>query len=82
YVDDALTEMEMDIICGVNKVYSDTAQFNQQEDRSWWPKQNIWRRSGMYTGIWTPWNEEWFQTRSRDIRAGRAVPLNVRQWKS
>ncbi|KAI0688825.1 hypothetical protein C8Q76DRAFT_573051, partial [Earliella scabrosa] len=79
YVDDALTEAEMNIICGVNKVYT---QINQQEDRSWWPKPNIWRRSGMFTGMWTPWNEEWFKTRLRDIQNGRAAPLNVREWKS
>ena len=36
----------------------------------------------MYTGIWTPWNEEWFQTRMRDIFNGTARPMNVREWKS
>ncbi|KAI0730680.1 hypothetical protein C8Q76DRAFT_596714, partial [Earliella scabrosa] len=79
FVDDALADWEMDVICGVNKVYT---QANQSEDRSWWPKQNIWRLSGMYTGIWTPGNEEWFKKRLADIRSGTAYPMNVRRWKS
>ena len=38
--------------------------------------------SGMYTGIWTPWNEEWFRTRLRDIANGTAAPMNTRKWRS
>ena len=36
----------------------------------------------MYTSIWTPWNEEWFRTRLRDIRNGTGTPMNTRKWRS
>ena len=36
----------------------------------------------MYTGLWTPWNEQWFQSRLADIQSGKAWPMNVRKWKS
>ena len=36
----------------------------------------------MFTGIWTPKNEHWFQTRLQEIRRGEAGPMNVRRWRS
>ncbi|KAI0704018.1 hypothetical protein C8Q76DRAFT_600356, partial [Earliella scabrosa] len=78
--DDRLTEEELDVMSGVTRIY--TEQDNQLEDRSWWPKHNVWRTSGMYTGIWTPKNEHWFQTRLAEIRRGGVGPMNVRQWRS
>ena len=36
----------------------------------------------MHTGIWTPWNEEWFKQRQAEIRRGEASPRNVRKWRS
>lgn len=36
----------------------------------------------MYTGIWNPRNEQWFQKRLKDIRDGEAFPMNTRDWRS
>ncbi|RDX40117.1 hypothetical protein OH76DRAFT_1305915, partial [Lentinus brumalis] len=55
---------------------------NQCEDLSWWPKPTTWASSGMYTGIWNPWNEDWFQKRLSGIRNGTAQPMNASSWRS
>ncbi|KAI0735669.1 hypothetical protein C8Q76DRAFT_611425 [Earliella scabrosa] len=81
YVDDGLSDYEVDAICGVNHVY--TGKYTGvEEDQSWWPKPSIWSTSGMYTGIWTPKNEHWFCKRLGDIEAGNASPMNARKWRS
>lgn len=36
----------------------------------------------MYTGIWNPWNEDWFQKRLSGIRNGTAQPMNASSWRS
>ncbi|KAI0739237.1 hypothetical protein C8Q80DRAFT_1113098, partial [Daedaleopsis nitida] len=79
--DDMLSEEELGLISGVTKVYTAT-QRNQTEEQSWWPKHSVWRTSGMYTGIWNPRNKQWFQKWLKDIREGRASPLNTRDWRS
>ena len=54
---------------------------SQTEDTSWWPKHSAWVKGGTYTGIWSPWQEHWFQERLKAIWAGRAGPLNGAEWK-
>ncbi|TFK77648.1 hypothetical protein K466DRAFT_439619, partial [Polyporus arcularius HHB13444] len=80
YLDNVLTPAEADILCGVCRVYGQ--QRNQCEDLSWWPKPTTWASSGMYTGIWNPWNEDWFQKRLSGIRDGTAQPMNASSWRS
>ena len=36
----------------------------------------------MYTGLWTPKNEEWFLHRLQDMKDGRVSPMNVQRWRS
>nr|VWP01005.1 Putative transcriptional regulator containing an aminotransferase domain [Ganoderma boninense] len=79
FYDDGLSLEELDIIAGVVKVY--TGVHSQTEDASWWPKHSAWVRGGAYTGIWTPWQEHWFEERLKGIRAGRDGPLNATEWK-
>ncbi|KAI1788506.1 hypothetical protein LXA43DRAFT_1097196 [Ganoderma leucocontextum] len=79
YYDDGLTIEELDVIAGVVKVY--TGNRSQTEDASWWPKHSAWVRGGAYTGIWTTWQEHWFQMRLKKIYDGDAKPLNATEWK-
>ncbi|KAM5534177.1 hypothetical protein V8D89_012197 [Ganoderma adspersum] len=80
YFDDALSSEEMDIISGVVKVYIGIG--GQTEDASWWPKHSAWVRGGAYSGIWTPFQEQWFQRRLRDIHDSKAGPRNASKWKN
>ncbi|RPD54156.1 hypothetical protein L227DRAFT_464545, partial [Lentinus tigrinus ALCF2SS1-6] len=80
FVDDSLSEEELDIISGVYKVY--TNQLNQTADVSWWPKHSHWvTHAGQYAGIWTQWNEKWFCDRLRSIYDGTARPKSSSEWK-
>lgn len=54
----------------------------QTEDASWWPKHSAWVRGGAYSGIWTPFQEQWFQRRLKDIYDSKAVPRNASEWKN
>lgn len=53
---------------------------DQTEDVSWWPKHAMWVRGGWYTGIWSPWDEQWFRCRLEAIRAGSG-PMNGVEWR-
>ncbi|KAI0739288.1 hypothetical protein C8Q80DRAFT_1112641 [Daedaleopsis nitida] len=78
--DDVLSEEGLALISGVTKIYA--SKQHPKEDKSWWPKHSVWHISGMYTGIWNPKNEDWFQERLKDICDRCAVPLNSREWRS
>ncbi|KAI0634147.1 hypothetical protein C8Q77DRAFT_1056369 [Trametes polyzona] len=80
YYDDALSSDELDAICGVNKVFTDDS-FKQTQDLSWWPKPNIWEKSSLNVGYWTPWCEEWFQAVLKRHLSGNAVLKNSSAWK-
>ena len=70
FCDDKLTEAEMDLICGVYKVY--TGLGTQCADCSWWPKQSVWELSGLNVGYWSPDCEIWFQAHLATIHQGTA----------
>ncbi|KAI0709811.1 hypothetical protein C8Q76DRAFT_566295, partial [Earliella scabrosa] len=70
---------ELDVICGVYKVYTD--QSNQTSDKSWWPKHRHWVDAGFYTGRWTAWEEEWFSQHLHGILQGKEVPRSAKDWK-
>ncbi|KAI0740115.1 hypothetical protein C8Q76DRAFT_591792, partial [Earliella scabrosa] len=75
-VGEDVSDSELDLICGVYKVYTE-----QTSDVSWWPKHQHWTNSGFYTGAWTQWQEEWFALRLQDILAGKASPRSSKAWK-
>ncbi|KAI0691139.1 hypothetical protein C8T65DRAFT_587394, partial [Cerioporus squamosus] len=80
FVDDGLSEEELDVVSGVYKVYTD--QLNQTADVSWWPKHKHWvRNAGQNTGIWTGWNEKWFCDRLQSIHNGTGRPKTSSEWK-
>ena len=37
--------------------------------------------SGTYTGVWTPWQEDWFSLRLEKIRNGTERPRTAKEWK-
>ncbi|KAF8224556.1 hypothetical protein L208DRAFT_1310707 [Tricholoma matsutake] len=57
-INDQLSAMEEDIICGVYHIYE---QRNQVMQVSWWPKHSTWQKSGMNVRYWTPDCETWYQ---------------------
>ncbi|KAI0373836.1 hypothetical protein BV20DRAFT_937080 [Pilatotrama ljubarskyi] len=80
YYDDALSELETDIVCGVYKVFTN-ASCRQTQDLSWWPKPNVWEKSDLHTGYWTPYCEHWFQTLLSKYRCGEEQPRNAGRWR-
>ncbi|THH19829.1 hypothetical protein EUX98_g8703 [Antrodiella citrinella] len=78
--DDALSEEEEGIICGLYKVYTDDSG-RQTEDASWWPKQSVWKRCGLYVGYWSEDCERWFQLRLQGIKSCKEQPKNAAAWK-
>lgn len=51
--------------------------------RSWWPLPTSWGApsNGNNLGYWSDENEDWFQQRLQQIRAGQAGPLTVTEWR-
>jgi hypothetical protein len=78
--DDDLTEDEMNLICGVYKVF--TGKGLQISDMSWWPKHSAWERSGADFGYWSAKCEEWFQTRLTEIRDGKKALRAAGTWSN
>ncbi|PIL26011.1 hypothetical protein GSI_11765 [Ganoderma sinense ZZ0214-1] len=80
YYDDALSSDELDVICGVYKVYTTNWHFSQTQDFSWWPKADTWEKSDLNKGYWTPYCEQWFQERLDRIRNNATSPRTAKKW--
>jgi hypothetical protein len=80
FVDDSLSEEEMDLICGKYVVY--TGQGCQTSFKWWWPPHSTWVTGSLHVGYWTLQCEEWYQRRLRAIKAGNAQPLSRTDWKA
>jgi hypothetical protein len=48
--------------------------------KSWWPTDNTWQQFSQYTR-WTGIANTEFDTRLKEIQAGKAQPLTARQWR-
>ncbi|KAJ7097627.1 hypothetical protein C8R44DRAFT_989000 [Mycena epipterygia] len=79
YWDDALTDEELEIICGLYEV--STGNGEQTKYVSWWPPHTAWHFSGINIGYWTPACEDWFQRRLAQIHAGEAQLQTRTQWR-
>ncbi|KAI0337894.1 hypothetical protein BDW22DRAFT_1304367, partial [Trametopsis cervina] len=73
FIDDTLTEHELDIVCGVYRNLGSA-------DKSWWPKHNTWSGSGMHVGYWTDKDERWYLGRLHAIKSGNEGPKHARKW--
>jgi hypothetical protein len=51
--------------------------------KSWWPPHSRWGAGavGVHAGFWSEANEEWYQERLCQIRAGRAQPVTFSTWR-
>lgn len=78
-VDDQLSPAAAAVLSGLYVV--NTSFQNQVEHVSWWPKQDVWYKSELNVGYWSERCEDWYQQRLLDIRAGKAVMMNSRDWK-
>jgi hypothetical protein len=76
--DDALSDDELNLICGVYKVHT---QHNQTSDSSWWPKHSVWMASGLNVGYWSVACETWFQMQLEAIRKGTAGLRTAAEWR-
>ncbi|KAK7029036.1 hypothetical protein VNI00_014746 [Paramarasmius palmivorus] len=83
YWDDYLTEEELDLVCGVYDVQAEKKRDGTftVTKKSWWPKPNSWRVSGLNVGYWSSAAEVWFQARLKQIESGSATLYNGRGWK-
>ncbi|OCH84638.1 hypothetical protein OBBRIDRAFT_741245, partial [Obba rivulosa] len=79
YYEDALSEEEVDIICGTYKIvhtgHKDPLYY------LWWPRPSQWHYSGLNVGYWAPFCEEWFKERLHTIQAGSAQPHGAKEWR-
>jgi len=79
---DDLSEAEMDVMCGVYKVFTGECPVllchqlyfnrhlgnkNQVASLSWWPKEGVFINSGLWPGYWLHSCEDWFQTQYNHI---------------
>ncbi|TEB16195.1 hypothetical protein FA13DRAFT_1650836 [Coprinellus micaceus] len=85
FVDDVVTEEELDILCGVYLCVS--ADGKQRALKSWWPLVRYFEKEecGYNHGYWSERNEIWYTERLRDIEEGadkETGPATYTQWKS
>ncbi|KAJ6484901.1 hypothetical protein C8R45DRAFT_931335 [Mycena sanguinolenta] len=85
YWDDALTDQEIDLICGVYEIATGRVSKIDDEKQttrvSWWPKPHAFELSGLNTGWWSPDCERWFQQRLAVIKSGTAHLHKQADWK-
>ncbi|KAF8573183.1 hypothetical protein K439DRAFT_1282344, partial [Ramaria rubella] len=79
FFDDDISTEEMNLICGVYRVYTGSGQ--QAADVSWWPKQSMWNSGGLNVGYWSPDCETWFQSHLALICSNSAPLRSAAQWK-
>ncbi|KAK0185699.1 hypothetical protein F5146DRAFT_937387, partial [Armillaria mellea] len=68
--DDALTDDEINLLCGVYKV--DTGRSGNESQHlflSWFPKPAAWELSGLNIGFWSSDCESWYQSCLAEINS-------------
>jgi hypothetical protein len=95
FVNDRLTEEEMDMICGKYQVYTGSSnilcyelfliphlgQGLQTSQKSWWPLQSTFLKSSLWIGYWTQQCEDWYQAHKRKLEQGLVQPMGITEWK-
>ncbi|KAF8810948.1 hypothetical protein BYT27DRAFT_7055584, partial [Phlegmacium glaucopus] len=77
--DDRLSQLELDIICGLY-YFIFIGQGNNYASKSWWPTDSNWQKNAQHTH-WTERSDYFFRTRHEKLQAGTAEPLNFEQWR-
>ncbi|KAK0462939.1 uncharacterized protein EV420DRAFT_1521732, partial [Desarmillaria tabescens] len=81
---ESLSEDQIDIICGVYRIYRSTSASNSfTQDLSWFPRQRSFTSSGLDLGHWNADAEDWYQRRVQLYVMGdpKGRCLNQSQWK-
>ncbi|KAE9388337.1 hypothetical protein BT96DRAFT_836390 [Gymnopus androsaceus JB14] len=68
--DNKLSEEEIELICGMYEIQM--KEWNGTTNvglKSWWPRPQVWKVSGLNRGYWSPDAEIWFQNRLTNIVA-------------
>jgi hypothetical protein len=81
FVDDTLSEEEMDLICGKYVMYTGKTT-KQVTYKWWWPPHSTWITGSYYVGYWTEQCERWYQDRLEAIKTGKARPLTRKEWRA
>ncbi|KAJ2913523.1 hypothetical protein MD484_g6900, partial [Candolleomyces efflorescens] len=83
-VEDTVTTMEMDILCGAYECVTDDGK--KKALKSWWPLVRYYEKEecGINTGRWCGGQERWFKDRVHAIQDGstKPQPLSYTDWKS
>ncbi|PBK72833.1 hypothetical protein ARMSODRAFT_701998 [Armillaria solidipes] len=62
--EESLSESQMDVICGVYKVYNRSPNgYSLTQDISWFPKDGSFKTSALNVGFWTADTEQWYTRR-------------------
>ncbi|KAH6908072.1 hypothetical protein BKA70DRAFT_1372103 [Coprinopsis sp. MPI-PUGE-AT-0042] len=80
YVDDTLTPVEVQLLCGTYLCYSGSTE-DEGTIRSWWPLPDVFDVSGENYGRWTSYRENHYIARHKEIMEGKAQPLTGREWR-
>ncbi|KAF6749185.1 hypothetical protein DFP72DRAFT_1073316 [Ephemerocybe angulata] len=85
YVEDILTTIEMDLLCGAYECVSEDGK--KRALKSWWPLNRYYEKEecGENYGRWTGRREDWYQKRVECIETsdtGMGQPLTYTKWKS
>jgi len=78
FVDDAVEQRELDIVCGVYLV--EGAFQETGSHMSWWPKHATFQTTGLAGDQWLPRAEEWYKKRRDELRSEKFTLLASRQW--
>ncbi|KAK0433829.1 uncharacterized protein EV420DRAFT_1282968 [Desarmillaria tabescens] len=82
--EEALSEKQMDLLCGVYRVYRDASGSTSfTQDLSWFPRERSFRNSGLDLGHWSADAEDWYQRRVQLYLSGdsKGRCLNQAEWK-
>ena len=79
FLDDFITENDLNIISGVYRVH--TCQNGPSSDLSWWPKHGTWMRTGLFADQWTPEAESFYDGQVKAMEQKRWLLKNATTWK-
>jgi hypothetical protein len=80
FVDDFITENDLDIVSGVYCVHM-TQGGSSSSDLSWWPKHYSWMRTGLVADQWTPDAELFYARQVKAMEQKRWLLKNATTWK-
>ena len=85
YWDDELTQIEVEVICGLHRCF--TGSGLQVSLVSWWPMPHAWANitaCGYNWGHWTEWDEHWYLNRLQHIADStpEGIPFSASEWRN